>query len=55
MGKQRHDIGWKKQQPASRPAPIASTDGLAHKLVAQGLASPRILESSPKYTDSRSN
>jgi hypothetical protein len=60
MGKQHHDLGWKKQQPDNRPAPMGSTEVMARRLVSLGLASPRILETArttqpDNTTDSRSN
>lgn len=44
MGKQKHDIGWKKRQPSKKPEPMEKPGYLARQLVDRGLASKSILD-----------
>jgi hypothetical protein len=44
---QKHDQGWKKQQPAAKSEPLLNTEHLARLLVENGLASPQILDPRP--------
>ncbi|MDE8668001.1 hypothetical protein PY310_05310 [Pseudarthrobacter sp. H3Y2-7] len=46
---QRHDQGWKKQQPTRQPEELPSPEALALDLVRRGLASRQILDSVSPY------